>query len=163
MITPLLLLIIITIILYYLYLQQQTWSKPRINMSHLLVWQRVNHFLDSKQLTRKDLLKKNLQRYTTTTTTTTATIASGTGGGEGRGLSEGNSNDTSSHPHQNNNNNNKSSHSYFEIMPLTFLLPREYVQFVKSFTDAASTTNNNNNNSADGTSKNFWILKPVSN
>jgi tubulin polyglutamylase TTLL5 len=41
-----------------------TWSKPRINLSHLLVWQRVNHFEDSKQLTRKDLLKKNLQRYT---------------------------------------------------------------------------------------------------
>jgi tubulin polyglutamylase TTLL5 len=41
-----------------------TWSKPRINMSHLLIWQRVNHFPDSKQLTRKDLLKKNLQRYT---------------------------------------------------------------------------------------------------
>ena len=41
-----------------------TWSKPRINMTHLLVWQRVNHFHDSKQLTRKDLLKKNLQRFT---------------------------------------------------------------------------------------------------
>jgi len=41
-----------------------TWSKPRLNMSHLLVCQRVNHFYDSKQLTRKDLLKKNLQRYT---------------------------------------------------------------------------------------------------
>jgi hypothetical protein len=41
-----------------------TWSKPRINMTHLLVWQRVNHFQDSKQLTRKDLLKKNLQRFT---------------------------------------------------------------------------------------------------
>jgi tubulin polyglutamylase TTLL5 len=40
-----------------------TWSKPRINMNHLIVWQRVNHFSDSKQLTRKDLLKKNLQRY----------------------------------------------------------------------------------------------------
>ena len=33
-------------------------------MSHLLVWQKVNHFEDSKQLTRKDLLKKNLQRFT---------------------------------------------------------------------------------------------------
>ena len=41
-----------------------TWSKPRIKMSHLLVWQRVNHYPDSRQLTRKDLLKKNIQRYT---------------------------------------------------------------------------------------------------
>jgi hypothetical protein len=41
-----------------------TWSKPHLNMAHLLIWQRVNHFEDSKQLTRKDLLKKNIQRYT---------------------------------------------------------------------------------------------------
>lgn len=40
-----------------------TWSKPHINRAHLLIWQRVNHFEDSKQLTRKDLLKKNIQRY----------------------------------------------------------------------------------------------------
>jgi hypothetical protein len=33
-------------------------------MNHLLVWQKVNHFADSKQLTRKDLLKRNLQRFT---------------------------------------------------------------------------------------------------
>jgi len=30
-----------------------TWSKPHLNVAHLLVWQRVNHFEDSKQLTRK--------------------------------------------------------------------------------------------------------------
>lgn len=41
-----------------------TWSKPRLNMTHLLIWQRVNHFEGSKELTRKDLLKKNIQRYT---------------------------------------------------------------------------------------------------
>jgi tubulin polyglutamylase TTLL5 len=41
-----------------------TWSKPRIKMTHLLAWQRVNHYPDSKELTRKDLLKKNIQRYT---------------------------------------------------------------------------------------------------
>ena len=41
-----------------------TWSKPHINKAHLLIWQKVNHFDDSKQLTRKDLLKKNIQRFT---------------------------------------------------------------------------------------------------
>jgi hypothetical protein len=41
-----------------------TWSKPRINRSHLLVWQKVNHFEESRQLTRKDFLKKNIERYT---------------------------------------------------------------------------------------------------
>lgn len=41
-----------------------SWGKPKINMSHLLIWQKINHFVDSKQLTRKDLLKRNLQRFT---------------------------------------------------------------------------------------------------
>eukprot|EP01041_Mallomonas_annulata_P005565 gene5565-11198_t len=41
-----------------------SWGKPRINHAQLLVWQRVNHFKDSRELTRKDLLKKNLHRYT---------------------------------------------------------------------------------------------------
>ena len=35
----------------------------RVPWSELLVWQRVNHFLEAKQLTRKDLLKKHLVRY----------------------------------------------------------------------------------------------------
>ena len=39
-----------------------TWSKPRINYSSLLVWQRVNHFPRSRELTRKDLLKRNIGR-----------------------------------------------------------------------------------------------------
>jgi len=41
-----------------------TWSRPKLNVNHLLVWQKVNHYFDSKQLTRKDLLKRNLQRFT---------------------------------------------------------------------------------------------------
>ncbi|GAX74993.1 hypothetical protein CEUSTIGMA_g2439.t1 [Chlamydomonas eustigma] len=41
-----------------------TWSvKARVPFSDLLVWQRVNHFPEAKQLTRKDLLKKHLVRY----------------------------------------------------------------------------------------------------
>ena len=41
-----------------------TWSRPRVNLAQMVVWQRYNHFFDSKQLTRKDLLKRNLQRLT---------------------------------------------------------------------------------------------------
>ena len=41
-----------------------SWAKPRINIKHLIVFQKINHFHDSKQLTRKDLLKKNLGRLT---------------------------------------------------------------------------------------------------
>lgn len=41
-----------------------SWAKPRINIKHLNMFQKINHFHDSKQLTRKDLLKKNLGRLT---------------------------------------------------------------------------------------------------
>lgn len=40
-----------------------TWSvKVRVPFSDLLVWQKVNHFPEARQLTRKDLLKKHLSR-----------------------------------------------------------------------------------------------------
>ena len=35
----------------------------RAPLQDLLVWPRVNHFPEAKQLTRKDLLAKHLQRY----------------------------------------------------------------------------------------------------
>ena len=35
----------------------------RVPFSDLMVWQRVNHFPEAKQLTRKDLLKRHLVRY----------------------------------------------------------------------------------------------------
>lgn len=44
-----------------------TWSKPHVDISHLVVWQKINHYEGSKHLTRKDLLKKSLQRYTCNT------------------------------------------------------------------------------------------------
>jgi hypothetical protein len=92
-----------------------TWSKPRINMTHLLVWQRVNHFQDAKHLTRKDLLKKSLQRYTDTTSKTSEA---------------------------------------FEIMPQTYILPQEYTQLVRAFTESEQARLQN------GT-QNLWIMKPV--
>jgi hypothetical protein len=76
-----------------------TWQKPRLNLNDLLVWQRVNHFMDSKQLTRKDYLKKNLARYTSM-----------------RGKAA----------------------EAFQIMPETYVLPHEYTQFVRAFTETES-------------------------
>lgn len=92
-----------------------TWSKPRLSISQLLIWQKVNHFQDSKELTRKDLLKKNLQRFTDM------------GGKYG---------------------------DYFEIMPQTFLLPHEFVGFVKVFTELEAQKSLNNDH-------NIWIMKPI--
>ena len=40
-----------------------TWGKPPIQRNLLLAWQKVNHFRNASELTRKDLLKKNLARY----------------------------------------------------------------------------------------------------
>lgn len=39
------------------------WGKPPINRNYLMTVQKVNHFKHAKELTRKDLLKKNLARY----------------------------------------------------------------------------------------------------
>ena len=42
-----------------------SWSRPRgLDRKTLLSWQRVNHFPGARAITRKDELKKNLQRYT---------------------------------------------------------------------------------------------------
>ncbi|RHY65440.1 hypothetical protein DYB34_008223 [Aphanomyces astaci] len=79
----------------------------------LLCWQKVNHFAGAKALTRKDMLKKSLQRY----------AAMG--------------------------DKMKAS---FDIAPETFILPNEYIPFVQAFKRRAD---------AIGSSKNFWIMKPV--
>ncbi|CAJ1344364.1 unnamed protein product [Effrenium voratum] len=43
-----------------------TWSKPKLDYSRLCVWQKVNHFPENKHLTRKDCLKRCIDRYTRT-------------------------------------------------------------------------------------------------
>jgi len=41
-----------------------TWScKVPVPYSDLMIWQKVNHFPDARQLTRKDLLKRHLSRH----------------------------------------------------------------------------------------------------
>ena len=39
-----------------------TWSKPQIDLNKLILFQKVNHFSFNKNLARKDLLKKNIER-----------------------------------------------------------------------------------------------------
>eukprot|EP00929_Paragymnodinium_shiwhaense_P034771 TRINITY_DN18876_c0_g1_i4.p1 TRINITY_DN18876_c0_g1~~TRINITY_DN18876_c0_g1_i4.p1 ORF type:complete len:1460 (-),score=402.22 TRINITY_DN18876_c0_g1_i4:65-4444(-) len=43
-----------------------TWSKPKLDYSRLCVWQKVNHYPEAKHLTRKDFLKRCIERYTRT-------------------------------------------------------------------------------------------------
>ena len=40
-----------------------SWSKPDIDISKLLIWQKINHFPFNKNLSRKDLLYKNLDSF----------------------------------------------------------------------------------------------------
>lgn len=94
-----------------------SWGRPRLNFDHLLVWQKVNHFTDSGQLTRKDKLKRNIQSLTEM----------------GKG---------------------KKSGEFFEIMPLTFLLPADYNAFVKTFHEIESSK-------AEMGTHNIWIMKPI--
>lgn len=39
-----------------------TWSKPQIDFQDLFYFQKVNHFIGNKQIARKDLLKKNIEK-----------------------------------------------------------------------------------------------------
>lgn len=43
-----------------------TWSKPKLDYSRLCSWQKINHFPENKHLTRKDCLKRTIDRYTRT-------------------------------------------------------------------------------------------------
>ena len=88
------------------------WSKIKSDISRLLVWQRCNHFIGAKNVSRKDFLKRNIERA------------------QKFGAKANNS---------------------FNIMPLTFVLPKEYVAFLETFSELE-----------DKEGKfNFWIMKPA--
>ena len=38
-----------------------TWSKIKIDLTKLLVWQKCNHFSGAKNVSRKDFLKRNIE------------------------------------------------------------------------------------------------------
>lgn len=87
-----------------------TWSKPCVDFTKLFVWQRVNHFPNSKQFSRKDYLKRNIERIA--------------------------------------KQSSKCAQAW-NIIPATFLLPKEYVAFCDEFAKNAEEEGN------------YWIMKPV--
>jgi tubulin polyglutamylase TTLL5 len=113
-----------------------SWGRPPVDRARMLAWQRINHFRHAKELTRKDLLKKNLSRY--------------------QCLGE------------------KMS-SAFALQTLTFVLPKEYLQFAEAFgRNAQSSVANQHQlltrrhvvdmqtNTAQQTPEsNLWIMKPA--
>ena len=112
-----------------------TWRQPKLNWTELLPWQKVNHFPQARQLTRKDLLKKHLHRQ--------------------RMRSD-------------------RAAEAFDIMPLTFALPKESLGFTDAFSRcaddaaaaaasaAAAATDASGGRSGGGSHHpNVWILKPI--
>ena len=89
-----------------------TWSKPKINWKDLHIWQRVNHFPEAKQLTRKDNLKRHLMRF--------RNIPGKLG-------------------------------DFFDILPTTYTLPGDYVQFCTEFAKRHESD----------PQRNYWIMKPA--
>ena len=81
-------------------------------MSRLLVWQKVNHFIGAKNVSRKDFLKRNIERA---------------------------------------QKFSARSKQVFDIMPLTYILPKEYVAFLETFSDMEDKEGK----------MNYWIMKPA--
>lgn len=88
-----------------------SWSKPKVDFTNLLVWQKVNHFRYARALTRKDLLKKHIQRFC-------ATVG-------GTNLRAGSASNVAI------KDNPKGE--LWNLMPQTFVLPQEFNNFVKAF------------------------------
>ena len=89
-----------------------TWSKPQIEFNKLLYWQKVNHFPLNKNLVRKDLLKKNIEKMQKLGAKTSA---------------------------------------IYNFIPQTYVLPKEYCQFVDHFHHDLVTEGR----------ENIWIMKPI--
>ncbi|QDZ21487.1 Tubulin-tyrosine ligase/tubulin polyglutamylase [Chloropicon primus] len=112
-----------------------SWSsKPKVNRQDLNIWQRVNHYPGANQLTRKDILKKNLAYC--------------------KSLFK----------------PDRSVYKLFDIMPRTFSLPQEYVQFCNAFSESITFEKPDPKDKKGKNAKpkiiygseNTWIMKPVS-
>jgi hypothetical protein len=90
-----------------------SWRQSREDVTKLLAWQRVNHFPGNQQLTRKDLLQRNVARLR----------------------------DLPGFRHARS----------FDIVPTTFVMPRDYSAFAAHFAEAAPRLG----------ARNFWIVKPT--
>ena len=91
-----------------------TYSTPNIDLMKLFSFQKVNHLINNRVISRKDLLKKAIDRV--------------------RKIS-------------------LKLNKYFDIMPTTFILSKDYVDFLDAFMK--------NKNTLLNPLHNLWIVKPV--
>jgi tubulin polyglutamylase TTLL5 len=89
-----------------------TYSTPKIEFKSLLSFQKVNHFINNRNLSRKDLLKRSIDRV---------------------------------------RKMNSKLHKVFDILPSTFILAKDYVEFVEEFSREKKRS----------LKENIWIVKPV--
>ena len=89
-----------------------SWSKITIDLTKLLIFQKVNHFTGNKNVSRKDFLKRNIERA---------------------------------------QKMSPKANAAFNIMPLSFILPKEYVGFLESFSELEDIEGK----------MNYWIMKPA--
>jgi len=99
-----------------------TWSRTKVDHFPTLIFQKYNHFEASRFLTRKDCLKRNIEQARNTRFRSGRTSSKET-----------------------------ALELDFHIMTETFVLPKEYVSFTKSFLRCQK---------ADRMT-NFWIIKPI--
>ena len=100
-----------------------SWSKPKVDFSSLLVWQKVNHFRHARALTRKDLLKKHIQRFCATVGGTNLRSTSAINVSAPKASAQG---------------------ELWNLMPQTFALPQEFNNFVKAFSTGQQENPNRN-------------------
>lgn len=89
-----------------------TYSSPNIDLSKLLIFQKVNHLINNRFIGRKDLLKKSIERIKKL--------------------------------------NNKTKLE-FDIIPETFILSKEYIEFMDAYNKYGGKNN----------PENIWIVKPI--
>ena len=88
------------------------WSKITIDLNKLMIFQKVNHFTGNKNVSRKDFLKRNIERA---------------------------------------QKMSAKANTAFNIMPMTFVLPKEYVGFLENFSEFEEQEGKFN----------YWIMKPA--
>ena len=111
------------------------WVHEILNRTHLQDHQRVNHFQNHYELTRKDLMVKNLKRAKKQKERESGAENS----------SNGNGNTPRSASATANGHGSKSDANAFEFFPQTYVLPAEYGLFVEEFKRTAG----------------VWIMKPI--
>ncbi|CAD7937073.1 unnamed protein product, partial [Amoebophrya sp. A120] len=88
---------------WHIHWADKDWIHGELEKLHLEPWQRVNHFRNHYELTRKDLLAKNVKRHK-------------------RALEK-----------EGSAQSLETARKYEEMIPITFLLPQEYSMFVEEF------------------------------